>query len=213
MPLIQTVAPTVEPVLLADAKTYLRLPSDQTSEDAMLAMLIRSARIYAETYTGRSFITQSWSLVLDSFPSYGMSGNDWGVVYSHPRQAVLLERGPVQSVTSIVYTSMAGTTVTVTSPGAPDYAIDLSGPVGRITPGFGKVWPIPLPQIAAVAINYVAGYGGSQASVPDGIEQWILMRVATIYENREEVAILSKGKVQELPYVDCLLDPYRVPML
>jgi hypothetical protein len=75
------------------------------------------------------------------------------------------------------------------------------------------VWPIPLPQIGAVQINYTAGYGTTAASVPEGIRHWMLMRISTLYENREEVAILGRGKVDPLPFVDGLLDPYRVPLL
>jgi hypothetical protein len=48
--------------------------------------------------------------------------------------------------------------------------------------------------------------------VPDGLRHWILLRVASLYENREEVAILNRGKVEELPFVDGLLDPYRVSL-
>jgi uncharacterized phiE125 gp8 family phage protein len=213
MPLLQTAAPSLEPVTLADMKNYLRVDSDLTADDALITLMISTARAYAESQTGRSFISQGWRLVLDSFPSYGITGVQWGVGYSHPRQAILLEKGPVINVASIVYTAMDGSTVTITSPAAPDYAVDLTGPVPRITPGFGKIWPIPLPQIGAVAINYTAGYGTTAASVPEGIRQWLMLRVATMYENREEVAILGRGKVEALPFVDGLLDPYRVPQL
>lgn len=213
MPLAQTSAPGTEPLALADVKNYLRVDSDLTQDDTLIALLIGAARRYAEHYTGRSFISQGWKLTMDSFPGYGITGAPWGVTYSHPRQAVLLEKGPVISVDSIVYTGMDGSTVTVTTPAAPDYAIDLTGAMPRITPGFGKVWPIPLPQIGAVAINYTAGYGATAASVPEGIRQWMLMRVSSLYENREEVAILGRGKVEALPFVDSLLDPYKVVTL
>ena len=213
MPLLQTSAPAIEPVTLVDMKNYLRVDSDLTQDDALITMLISAARRYAESVTGRSFISQGWRLVLDSFPGYGMTGVQWGVGYSHPRNAVLLEKGPVISVDSIVYTDMGGATQTIATPGAPDYAVDLTGPVPRITPGFGKIWPIPLPQIGAVQVNYTAGYGTTAASVPEGIRQWLMLRVATMYENREEVAILGRGKVDPLPFVDGLLDPYRVPQL
>ncbi len=36
------------------------------------------------------------------------------------------------------------------------------------------------------------------------------VRIGTLYENREEVALLNRGKVELLPYVDNLLDPFRV---
>jgi hypothetical protein len=49
--------------------------------------------------------------------------------------------------------------------------------------------------------------------VPEGIRHWILLRVGTLYENREEVAILSRQSIEPLPFVDCLLDPYKAPLL
>ena len=49
-------------------------------------------------------------------------------------------------------------------------------------------------------------------AVPEGLRHWILLRVGSMYENREEVAVLNRGKVEELPFVDSLLDPYRTSL-
>ena len=210
MPLIQTSAPGLEPLTLAEAKNHLRVDSDLTQDDALITMLIGAARRYAEMYCGQSFISQGWRLVADSFPGAGCMGVPWGSVYSLPGNALLLERGPVISITSITYVAMDGTTQTMPST---DYVADLTGPLPRVTPVFGKIWPIPLPQIGSVSVNYTAGYGTTAASVPEGIRQWMLLRITTLYRNREEVAILGRGKVVPLPYVDALLDPYRVVTL
>jgi len=219
--LIQTAEPTSEPVSLAQAKAHLRLDSDNTAEDALISLLISAARRYAESYTGRSFITQGWRLVLDSFPGPGIMGVPWGSTYTLPPNAIVLERGNVQSISTIVYRDMSGATQTVVFDAASNgiqrstdgtIVADLSGAPARITPAFGRIWPIPIPEIGAVAVNYTAGYGDTAGNVPAGIAQWILMRVGTMYENREQVAILQRGKVEELPYVDSLLDPYNVVM-
>jgi hypothetical protein len=79
----------------------------------------------------------------------------------------------------------------------------------RILTAFGQVWPTTRQQINAVQITFTCGYGAATA-VPSGLKHWILMRLATLYANREAVAILSRGKVDPLPFVDSLLDPYRV---
>lgn len=192
MGLVLITPPVGEPVLLADVKLNSRVID--TADDTLFPLLIGAARRYAESYTNRSFFTQTWRLVLDFFPS----------------EPIQLERGDVQSVTSITYMAMDGTQQTMPTT---DYVADLSSGVARITPVFGKIWPIPMPQIGSVAVTYVAGYGSTPASVPEGIRQWIQLRVATLYENREEVAILTKGKVDPLPFVDSLLNPYRLPML
>lgn len=209
MPAVLIQQPATEPVGLADATAAMRVID--SSEDAFITMLLIAARQYAEAYTGRSFITQKWALTLDSFPGRMTQGmSQYGTTYSIPPNAILLEHGNVQSVDSIVYTDMSSTVQTILTPGLPQFAIDLSGCPARITPGFGQIFPIPLPQIAAVTINYTAGYGLTGASVPAGIRQWIIMRAATLYENREQVAIVPRGRVEPLPFVDTLLDPYVV---
>lgn len=178
--------------MLADVKLNSRVIDN--ADDTLFPLLITAARLYAESYTGRSFITQSWKLVLDGFPPL-----------------IQLEKGDVQTITSITYVALDGTTQTV-SPSL--YVADLSGTVARITPVFGQIWPVTMPQIGCVSVNYVAGYGNAAANVPAGIRQWIQMRVATLYENREEVAFVERGqKIEALPFVDGLLDPYRTPML
>lgn len=211
MPLVQTTPPSEEPVSIAEAKNHLRVDSDLTQDDALIGLLIGAARRYAESYCGRSFVRQGWRLVLDSFPGPSTLGVPGGVSYSIPRHAVLLERGNVISLDSISYIAMDGSTVVDTSPQS-NYAIDLSGAPARITPKFGKIWPIPLPQIGSVWFDYTAGYGGA-SNVPEGIKHWILLRLTTLYENREEVAVMNRGKVDPLPFVDGLLDPYRVVMV
>lgn len=207
MPLVQTAVPGLEPITTAEAKNYLRLDADLTQDDTLIAVLISAARAYAESYCNRSLIQQGWQLLLDSFPSPQAFGVPWGQPWSIPANAIQLERGPVITLDSIKYRDMGGTLQTM----APSlYTLDASSPMPRVTPVFGAVWPVSLPQIGAVQVNYTAGYGAAATDVPAGIRQWLLLRVSTLYRNREEVAILGRGKVDPLPFVDCLLDPYRV---
>jgi len=201
----QTSPPAIEPVAVVDAKSYSRIIDN--SEDTLVSLIISAARRYAEMYTGRSFITQSWKLTLDSFPGrMTQLGVRYGVPYSQPGNAVLLDFGTVQSIDAITYTAMDGTTQTMP---IANYIADLSGCPARVTPIFGQIWPITMPQIASANIAYTAGYGVTAASVPEGIRQWIMLRTSTLLENREAVAIVVRGKVQELPYIDSLLDPFR----
>lgn len=209
MPLIRIAEPSIEPVSLLEAKNHLRIDADMTSDDALIGLYISAARIYAENYTSRSFILQKWRLILDSFPGPSMIGVPFGVPYSLPGHAILLERAPFINLDSIEYTGMDGQQYTMP---ATDYKAELSGGIGRITPVFGKIWPIPMPQIGAVIVNYTAGYGDAADDVPAGIRQWILVRINSMYENREEVALLNRGKVEPIPFIDGLLDPYRVAM-
>lgn len=207
MPLSQIAGPALEPVSVADAKNHLRVDVDLTTDDSLIALLIGAARRYAEMYTGRSFITQTWRQTLDGFPGPSQIGVPYGQTYSLPGHAIVLDRGNVLSVDAIQYLAMDGTTQTM-SPAT--YVADITGSPARITPVFGQIWPINLPQIASVWVNYTAGYGPAATDVPEGVRQWIMLRLNTLYENREEVAILGRGKVEPLPFIDGLLDPYRV---
>lgn len=47
-------------------------------------------------------------------------------------------------------------------------------------------------------------------AVPAGILAWMKIRIGSMYENREEVALLNRGKIELLPFVDGLLEDFRV---
>ena len=186
-----TGAPAVEPLSTADVKAHLRV--DVADDDVLIDMLIAASRQYCEQATGRSLVTQKWALVMDGF-------------YAAGGPAVMLEHGPVQSIDSVVYTDMGGVQQSMPST---DYVADLSGMLARITPRFGKVWPITLPQMASVVINFTAGYGVA-AAVPEGLKSWMKLRIGSLYKNRESVVIDGRVDVMPLPYVDSLLDAYRI---
>jgi hypothetical protein len=111
-------------------------------------------------------------------------------------------------VVSINYLDMGS--VNQTMP-ALNYTVDAACEPARITPVFGQIWPICLPQIGAVSVTFDAGYG-TAAQVPEGIKSWIKLRVGSLYAHREEVAALSRGRIESLPFIDGLLDPYKVVM-
>lgn len=204
MPL-QLITPAAqEPVSILEARQHLRVDFDD--DDALISVLISAARQAAETLTGRQFITARWKLVLDSFPGPSLMGVPAGVPFTLPGHAILLPKGPVQSVVAINYLDMAG--VLQTMPVA-NYTQDLSCEPARITPVFGQIWPIPLPQIGAVSVTFDAGYGAPE-QVPEGIKSWIKLRVGSLYAHREDVAALSRGRIEPLPFLDGLLDPYRM---
>jgi uncharacterized phiE125 gp8 family phage protein len=191
MPLQLVTPPSGEPVSLAEAKLHLRVDVDD--DDALISSLIATARQAAETLTGRQLISARWKLVLDAFP--------WG--------EILLAKCPVQSIVSIQYLDMNGLSQMLPSS---DYVVDTACEPARITPVFGKTWPPTLPQIGAVTVTFDAGYGAASA-VPEGLKSWVKLRVGSLYAHREEMSILMRGRIDPLPFVDGLLDPYRVALV
>lgn len=198
--------PASEPVSLAEAKLQINIDATDTYTDSLILAQIVAARVAAEQITKRSLITQTWRYVMDSFPGQTISSVPWGREFSIPNNAVLLEKGPVVAVTSITYTDTQGAQQTMP---VADYFAELSGPAARVTPVFGKVWPITLPQIGSAVINFTAGYGGA-ASVPQGIKQWMLLRIGSMFENREGIVVGRGITTNELSFSDSLLDPYRI---
>lgn len=223
MPLQRVVDPSVEPITLAEAKAQCKVETND--DDALLNAIISAARDFAENRIERSLCTQTWVLTLDSFPGPSLMGVPFGRAYSIPKHAIVLERPPVQSITSIQYVDMSGNmqSMTALTPGTglpagngvwyfldPTYGgTQRVDDLPRITPPFGAIWPINLPQIGAAQVKYVAGYG-TPDKVPAGIKAWLKLRVAALYENREEVVVGTRITVAELPYIDTLLEPWTV---
>lgn len=184
--------PAEEPISLQEAKLHLRVIADVTDiaphpEDALIASLIVAARQGAEHLTGRALMAQTLELALDGFSDM-----------------MKLPRPPLVSVTGLTYVDLAGDTQTL-DPSV--YVVDDHSEPARIVPVYGVCWPSTCCQPNAVLIRYQAGYTDA-ASVPDEIKSWMLLRIGMLYANRESVA--TGASVTAVPYVDRLLDAYRV---
>lgn len=206
---------------IADGSLGAGAPASNTTGDPLLNMLIGAARTHAETACRRAFITQSWKLVLDQFPLPGMNiasanwyGPQWGA-QPGPLSAVgpsgktgyeiFLPLPPLQTVDSIKYYDTDGVLQTLASSA---YLVDSVSEPARITPAPDTSWPTTQNRANAIEVTFTCGYGAAVA-VPKGIKHWMLIRIGSIYAHREEVALLARGKIEALPFVDGLLDPFR----
>ena len=58
-------APVIEPLSVADVKTWIKVDGDD--DDPVIQSLITSSRLAVEAATNRLLITQKWRLTLDSW--------------------------------------------------------------------------------------------------------------------------------------------------
>lgn len=179
-------APAVDPVTLVEAREHCRYV--EADQDALFRRLIRAATAEAENITGRALIEQTWEIGL----------RDW------PRDGIELSRPPLVAVESVTYTDTAGATQTMPSA---EYTVDTYGAAAVILPAYGVTWPSVRDQANAIRVRYRAGYGTGPGAVPEPIRAWILIRVAQLFEHREQV--ITGTIIQPVPFVDGLLDPYR----
>lgn len=194
MALSLVTAPAREPIDLATAKIHLRV--DTEDENALVDGLIRSAREYVESATGRALLTQTWDLKLDGFPCEGLE----------------LPKAPVSAVSSITYLDTNGASQTWSSA---NYLTDLpAGPKAskaRITPAYGVVPPSTYDVMNAVTIRFVCGYGSSGDRVPGPLRQAMLLLIGHWYQSREAVVVgVGIGGVTVPLTVEQLLWPYKV---
>ena len=207
----------VEPVTLAQAKGYLKLDTF-TDDDWLIAQFIQAARIHCEVELRQSIMTQTWVLYLDSFPSAGgyynrairqtwpsMGGLPAGIGFypgmvPNSTGVIDLPNPPLQSVTALQYVDYSGTLQTV-DPAI--YEVSIGTPA-RVQPEYSHVWPIARPNIDAVQITFVAGYGSDPSAVPAVVMTAMYMLIGHWYEHRAAAA--ETGLVEAPLAVRTLLD-------
>lgn len=194
MSLTRTLAPTLEPLTLQEAKDHLRV--ETTDEDSLIEPWIAAVTEHVEGrdgWLGRVLLTQTWEWRLDRFP----------IGAATPLKVPL---PPLQSVTSIQYVDTAGATQTWSSA---LYTVDSSSEPGRIVPAFGETYPLTQAVIDAVTVTFVAGYGEDPQDVPGPIRSAMLLMIGDLFRFRETVAV--GATVMELPFATrSLLAPYRI---
>lgn len=166
---------------MIEAKAHLRV--DVTDEDMLIQRCVAAARRWAEAYTRRAFVTQTWDVFYDG----------WLSVFSVPLP-------PLQTVVSVNYRRATGDTIAV-SPVV--YLADTVSEPGRVLRAPGQSWPTdPLWPLNPISVRAVVGYVG----VPDDVKAAILLLTGYLYEQREQA---THPVPKTLPFAaENLLMPY-----
>ena len=179
-----------EPLNLAEMKEHLRV--DASDEDALIADYVMAARAWAETYTGRALVTQTWEAHYRCWPG---------------SEGFVLPLPPLASVTSIKYTPEGAAQATLATS---VYQVITQEEPGRIILKWDQEWPSEALDVGLpIVVRYVCGYGAA-AAVPAGIKQGIRWLVGHYHENRETVT-MANVMPQVVPMTArWALDPYRL---
>lgn len=162
-PTKRTVAPTLSPVTLEDAKNALDI-IDDSSDDYQIDQWARDAGEIVETDSRRVLMSQTWQMYLDEFPC----------------EFIELRKTPVTAVSFIKY--YTGGVLTTLSSNL--YEVDLISEPARIRPVHGQTWPCTDCRVNAVQIEWVAGYT-TQASVPRIMKAAVLHVMRQLYHGCE----------------------------
>ena len=185
--LLRVTAPAQEPVDIVEMREFLRVTAH--TEDRLIRQLIREVREEFDgpaAWFGRALVTQTWDLLLDTFPYPGLESASAYYTALNRKMAIVVPLPPLQSITSIKYLDTSGAQQTL-DPAA--YQVDVASEPGQVVPAYNTVWPPARIAANTVTVRFVAGYG-LPPSVPEPIKNWIMRGVAYRYDNRSTVATL-----------------------
>lgn len=173
---------------LATIKAHVRVDSDDTTFDAILAVYAAAAQAQVEAYLGRVLLTQTWR------QTTGKLTAGWRID---------VDDGPNATMTKVEIL-VAGSYVDVTS-------ASNSWPITqgylRIAPKLGQSWPAPDLDDSAYRVTYTVGYG-AVADVPAPIGVAALLIIGDLFTNRE--AKVAANQIENHAVL-ALLGPYRAP--
>lgn len=181
MNLVQTVAPTAEPLSLDDAKTFMHIL--ETDENDLITSMIVSAREYAENYTNRQFELATYELITNCL-----------------YQGMTIPKSPVTEISKIEYMDSDGIYQILSTD---DY-------YSYVEHGATKIEFISIPSYKddkrAIKITFIAGYD----TVPSSIVSYLKVLVSTMYENREQYIVGVSVETMANPLIHKMLDMYKV---
>ena len=154
------------PLTLAEAKAYLRASINNTTEDDVITMCLKSAIDQCQAYAWLQFINATWSKQFTSWPN-------------SLKPYLELGKGPVNSIVSVKYNDENNQEQTLSEA---SYTLNEKFKPGRLflisTPTLSSVNPY-------IRVEYVAGFGEQTTDVPNDIKNAIALLCNQMYDNRE----------------------------
>lgn len=178
MGLQRVTAPTSFPVTLAEVKAHLHV--EHTLDDSSLNLYIAGETSYAEDFTGRAFVPQTWDYFTDAFPALGAP------------QVITLPMPTIIDLTGVFYLDADGSEQEMD---AALYVADLASQPARIGLADNASWPTIYTGLNAVRIRFDAGYQDGSVSPPAvdvlaDIKVALLLRVEATYRGGENARVL-----------------------
>lgn len=184
--LIQIEGPACEPINVGDVKPSARI--DGSEFDSQLAIIIPALRSQAESRIGRFLINQVIELALDEFTG----------------REIDLHLPGVSSIVSVKYFDESGNAQIVPTTA---YQLDDVSYISRLILNDGTCWPAIKRMPNGVRIRFIAGYGDAPGDVPQDIRLWMIAHAVQMVNAPDG---LSDATIKPLPFLDSLLDKYRV---
>lgn len=176
-------------VSMADVAASLRMEvADLADVQSALNLAVAAITQEAEHMIQRSLVNRGMRVTLDSFPCDG---------------AIRLDRGPVSASVTVKFRDLAGAWQTLDPQ---DYEVDNATVPGWVVPAVGKSWPATAQRLNSITVDYTAGYGPDDTTVPECARQYILLRLADVWDP----AGRKFGETAASVFADGLLDQLRV---
>lgn len=156
MKLIQSIAPTLEPITLVEMKLFLRVL--HADDDVLISSYIRAARERAETIMNRQLISATFELYFDVIQNW-----------------IILPRPPFVNIDSFqAYDGTAWNDIS-------QYQID-----DKAVPSVLSAisWPFVSSDVNSIKVVYRAGYADA-SKVPASIKAWLLLEVEKMYDEEK----------------------------
>jgi uncharacterized phiE125 gp8 family phage protein len=170
---------TFEPVTRLEAKAWLRVPEEETAEDALVDSLLALAVARVEERTQRSGLVKTF----DYYPCAIDDGCP-----------ITIPKAPLATVESIrAFGSTEPTDTGGTAMSTSGYYVDTAHEFGRVMPLSAFTYPTGTREINPYIIRFTAGYSTSTTGVPESFKGDIKALVARLYEHRGDEAEIQKA--------------------